>query len=211
MDEALEHAWQRLVAPLGVPGPDAGRALDSLAGRYCEPHRTYHTLSHVRHVLATVDMLLAQGEPADDPTAIRLAAWFHDAVYDPRAGDNEEVSARLAASELTDLGVAPARVHAVVDLVLATENHVAATPDQRVLVDADLAILAADPATYGIYTRAVRVEYAWLPEADWRAGRLTFLQRMLERERIYVTPAMRLRGEPAARDNLQSERRRLLA
>ena len=52
-------------------------------------------------MLAHLDML---ADEADDIDAVRLAAWFHDAVYEPGA-DNEEASAALAAAVLSEGGV----------------------------------------------------------------------------------------------------------
>ncbi len=205
MDDRLAGAWHRLTEPLGAPGGEVRRVLDDLAGRYAEPHRAYHGLAHLRHVLATLDMLLASGERADDPTAVRLAAWFHDAVY--LAGDdgNELASAELARVELGRLGAAEDRTERVAAMVLATRDHVARDADESLLVDADLAILAAEPAAYDLYRRGVRVEHPRLSEEQWRTRRAAFLRAMLARDRIYVTATMRERGEQPARRNLREE------
>lgn len=66
--------------------------MDALVARYREPHRRYHGVAHLAAVLRTLDELLAP-EPASP--AVRFAAWFHDAVYDPTApaGANEAASA----------------------------------------------------------------------------------------------------------------------
>ena len=70
--------------------PDIG---EDLLRRYAEPHRRYHTADHLHHVLDMVDEL-ADGQ---DLFLVRLAAWFHDAVYAIPAGQvsNEEASAIL--------------------------------------------------------------------------------------------------------------------
>lgn len=45
-------------------------------------------------------------EPLSEcPVSVVLAAFFHDIVYDPRQGDNEEASAALAADRLRSTGV----------------------------------------------------------------------------------------------------------
>ena len=224
---ALARAWRRALPP-DAPREAARRALDDLVARYGEPHRAYHTLAHVRQVLDDVDALVAADADADagadpgadadadagaDPVAIRLAAWYHDAVYDPRAahGANEAASAHLATAALPGLGVPPERVARVAALVLATTDHVADTPDAAVLVDADLAILAAPPGAYATYARAVRAEYAWLDDDAWRSGRASVLTRLLAREPIYTTAVMRHRGETTARANLRAELRALRA
>lgn len=204
-DTVLAAAWLRLVEPLGWPPAAAERLGDDLRSRWSEPLRAYHGQAHLRHVLATLDMLLASGERAEDPTALRLAAWFHDAVYEPGSVSNEADSAALARRELSRLGMEPQRVEHIATLVLATRDHEAGTGDQRLLVDADLAILASDPDAYDLYRRSVRVEYADVSPEHWRAGRTLFLQGMLERPAIYATATLRARGEQRARDNMRAE------
>ena len=88
---------------LAAPPEAAEAAGRDLIDRYAEPQRRYHDGRHLAEVLAAVDRL---AEHAEDLTAVRLAAWFHDAVYEPAAspGANEEASARLAAHVLTRLG-----------------------------------------------------------------------------------------------------------
>src|SRR5689334_15382646 len=76
----LEAAWARLQPDQ----PDLGA---DLLARWREPHRHYHTDEHLAFMLEIIDR---HADLADDADAVRLAAWFHDAVYDPRAADNEE-------------------------------------------------------------------------------------------------------------------------
>ena len=99
-------------------------------------------------------------------------AFFHDAVYDPHAADNEEQSARLAERVLAELGWDEARGRRVGDLVRATAAHEAPPDDDTaVLLDADLAVLGSDPAAYQAYVTGVRAEYAHVDAAGWRVGR----------------------------------------
>jgi predicted metal-dependent HD superfamily phosphohydrolase len=203
VDEELHDRW---AADLGR-GRDAVNTLEKLLTRYREPHRHYHTLVHILRVLRDVEELTF-AVPVDDPAAIRLAAWYHDAVYEPSApaGHNEEASAELAARDLLALDQPAARIRAVERLVLVTEHHTPSSgaPDEMVLCDADLAILASDPATYGAYANGVRSEYAHVPEPAWREGRAAVLRQLLERPVLYHTGLMHER-EPAARANMAAE------
>jgi predicted metal-dependent HD superfamily phosphohydrolase len=74
-----------------------------------------------------------------------------------------------------------------------------------VLLDADLAILAATEAEYSRYAQAIRHEYAWLPENEYRAGRRGLLERFLALDRIYRTEKMFQAGEEQARRNMRKE------
>lgn len=190
-------------------GAAARAALDGLLTRHREPHRRYHTAVHVAHVLRAVARLAeAIGADAATTRTVRLAAWYHDAVYDPRAaaGANEEASAALAERELVDLGEPAALAAAVARLVRLTAGHQPA-PDDRagaLLIDADLGVLAADPATYQAYVNGVRAEYAHVDDDAWRAGRAAVLRGFLDRPRIHHLDVEPER-EARARANLAAE------
>src|SRR5205085_12266673 len=146
--------WQRIEAQ-GDPHPP----YHDLVQRLAEPHRAYHTMRHILHCLeemARVRPLAAQ------PDAMEMALWYHDAIYDTHADDNEEQSATLAAHILRDAAVPEVFVQTVVRLIVATKHHTAAEdPDTRLLVDIDLAILGQPPQIFDAYERHIRQEYAW--------------------------------------------------
>ena len=206
----LEQDWATTVRAAGATA-DAGHvaaAGQELLNRWREPTRRYHDAEHLAEVLDGVDAL---AEFARDASAVRLAAWFHDAVYEGRPGDDEQRSADLADQVLTALGVPGERVGEVRRLVLLTAGHDPAPGDDdgAVLSDADLAILASEPERYGRYVRAVRAEYPHVPEEMFRAGRAAVLRALDASPRLYRTPPARERWEAAARANLATELRAL--
>jgi predicted metal-dependent HD superfamily phosphohydrolase len=200
VEAELRQRWSRDAGT----GPDASRALDNLLGRHREPHRRYHGVPHVLAVLRGIDAI-APTWHVDDLIAVRLAAWYHDAVYDPRRADNEELSALLAGRVLAELGVPVERVTAVGRLIRSTASHAGHSDDEAMLADADLAVLGAEPAVYQTYVVGVRAEYAHVDDAAWRAGRAAVLDSFLDRDTIYVTPAMHA-FEARARANVTAER-----
>lgn len=180
-------------------------AYHDLIARYEEPHRKYHNLRHLTEVLGIVDEL---ADDAEDPDAVRLAAWFHDAVYAASAEtSNEEASARLAEQILPVVGVPAARVAEAARLVRLTENHAAEDGDRNaaVLFDADLAILAASPARYDEYAQAVRAEHHEIPEEIFRPARARILGALLATPTLYRIPSARARFESRARTNVAAE------
>ena len=181
---------------------------DRLKQAYDEPHRRYHDQRHLAEVLDRVQEMVSV-TPDVDRDRVVLAAWFHDAVYDPSAVDNEERSAQLAERELT--GHLPDReVAAIARLVRMTAHHQPG-PDveEAVLSDADLGILAAEPGRYDEYTAAVRQEYAHVPEVDFRRGRAGILRALLDGPSLFRTAYARTRWENAARTNVERELRNL--
>lgn len=205
---ALTGRWAAIAAELGWHGDTATSVGTELVERYAEPQRHYHTVAHLSAVLRVLDEL-AHDRPA---AATRLAAWFHDAVYDPTAPDNEERSADLATARLTHLGVPNDMTELVAALVLATKTHEPGDlPEADLLLDADLSILGTDPATYERFATGVRAEYGHVADDLYVIGRSMVLQSFLERDRIFLTPAGQERFETSARTNLADELARLNA
>jgi predicted metal-dependent HD superfamily phosphohydrolase len=186
----------------------ADEVFADLLRAYSGPGRYYHTLAHVRQVLGVLETGRAR---AADFAALQFAAWFHDAVYDPRAGDNEEQSAAAAGRALARMGVPAPSVAAAQGLILETKTHQPSADeyDRRLFLDADLAILGADEESYNAYARAVRQEYAWVPEPAYRAGRRQVLRAFLGRPRVYRTEALFAARESRARSNMEKEIGRL--
>lgn len=190
-------AYREPVTDLPWPLPDRLELRDRLVAAY-STERGYHDLRHLAEVLARIDEL---GE--SDNSEIVLAAWFHDAVYDG-GEDDEERSALLAAAELAGTGVDTVEVARLVRL---TATHDPAPDDHagQVISDADLAILAADPARYADYADGVRRDYAFVPDADFRAGRRAVLEELVARDALFRTEHARREWEPRARENLARE------
>ncbi|CAN5248647.1 hypothetical protein BH18ACT9_BH18ACT9_05940 [soil metagenome] len=185
--------------PMG--GQDALR--DRLMSAYNDPTRGYHDLTHLAEVLTHIDELT---DPAADRTAVLLAAWFHDAVYDDQ-GDLEDRSARLAEESLTAAGSDPGLVAEVARLVRLTRTHRPEPDDQdgEVLCDADLAILAAQSERYAAYVAGVRRDYAYVDEVAFRAARGAVLRELVGRTTLFHTPLARERWEGPARVNIARE------
>lgn len=179
-----------------VPLPLQRRLIE----RYEQPPRRYHTIDHAGRVAGYVRSL-------GGDRACLLAAWFHDAVYEPTATDNEERSAGLLLGWLgADRDAAEGA-----RLVRLTAGHRAGAGDRSgaILCDADLAVLGSGPQAYEDYRAAVRDEYAHVGEAGWRRGRSAVLQDLLGREPLFQTTEGRRRWELPARQNLKTELRSL--
>ena len=200
--QELAQVWQALVgrhssSPLI---DEVGRALlDS----WSDPRRRYHDINHLRDILGYVDLL---ADYADDADAVRLAAWYHDAVFEARP-DDEERSACQAEADLTRLGVAADFVAEVVRLVRMTAGHNPAHGDRaaEVLSDADLASLALPVEQYRRNSADIRLEFAHVPDEVFRSGRAAIIAALLAANSLYRTPAARDRWEAAARANLKAE------
>jgi predicted metal-dependent HD superfamily phosphohydrolase len=200
------------VPPPGTTGPaapawplTAGADLrDALLAAYADPERGYHDTTHLAEVLGRIDELATAGVRFD-PLPVRLAAWFHDAVYDGER-DAEERSAAWAEDALAGL-VDDAVVAEVARLVRLTETH---RPDEDdangcVLSDADLAILAAPAERYAAYVTAVRAEYDHLDDVTFDAGRRVVLDGLVAKPRLFHTAYALAHWEAPPRANGAAE------
>lgn len=199
MNHAHPSGFGGLGARLGLATEAIELVWTDLLTRYSEPHRYYHNLIHIDRMLG----LLAEchGMRSD---ALELAIWFHDVIYEPLRKDNEEASAcyfRTTFGNRLDAGT----LESVERLIMATDPKCprSGVPDEALLVDIDLSILAAPAGEYEDYRMAIRREYAMVPERKFIEGRLAVLRRFLERP-IFLTPWFVAR-DPQARENLERE------
>ena len=183
--QLLEAAWHETAARAGLAEMGAAAVFKDPCHRYSAPGRAYHNLDHIAAMLDTVTDL---GYMVHNDVAVRLALWFHDAVYDPRRADNEEQSATLAAAALARAGASLPLLPAPKRLILVTKTHQASPHDTdcQLLIDADLAILGANAA-------------------DYRTGRRRVLEQFLGRGRLYCTASLFNQREQAWRANLRRE------
>lgn len=194
----LPSRFARALDEVGATLP-ADALFGELLSRYVEPHRHYHTLAHIDACLVWLDWFSAS---ARHPAEVELALWFHDAVYDPRAGDNERRSADLARERLSAAGVTGAIVDRIVAHVLATEHHAAAGGDAALVVDLDLTILGAAARDFDRFETMIRREYGHVGEPEYVLGRRRVLEGFLSKDEIYVVPKIREEFEIRARANL---------
>jgi predicted metal-dependent HD superfamily phosphohydrolase len=205
---SLPDAFRSAARGAGATADDADldAAASYVLGRWTEPQRHYHDVTHLEAVLEVIDRF---AHLTPHPDRVRLAAWLHDAVYDPRAlGDaNERDSAEFAAGLLQSLGTPDVVAAEVARLVGLTAGHATEEndPDGELLCDADLSILAADAERYAGYTAAIRREYAHVPDDAFRAGRSQVLTELLKLPSIYRLEPLREAWEDKARANLTAE------
>jgi predicted metal-dependent HD superfamily phosphohydrolase len=193
-----------------LPAPPPGLVIPAALAReieraYSEPHRAYHDLTHLDELGARFHELLAEGAWTR-PREVFLALLFHDAVYVPGAGDNEQTSAALARGAIArHLDGVPVDVERVASLVVATARHGTLAPgdvddEAALFLDIDMAILAAPEARFDAYDRGVRREYAAVSDDDFARGRARFLRR-LAGGRVFLTDRLEAALGPAARAN----------
>jgi predicted metal-dependent HD superfamily phosphohydrolase len=195
----LERWWRRCFEDIGGSEPP-DCVWEELQARYSEPHRAYHTLQHLQECFGWFEQVRALTRQPGD---IAFALFYHDAIYDTHASDNEAQSAKLAADVLSEYVRGDADAARVSSLIMATKHDAEPSDaDACLLVDIDLSILGAEPARFDEYERQIRAEYAWVPAEQFRARRGQILQQLLARPTLYGMAFFRDRLEAKARQNL---------
>jgi predicted metal-dependent HD superfamily phosphohydrolase len=204
--EDLAAQWASFIAAAGLGEAEAVGV--KLLAAYNEPHRRYHGLAHIKFLL---DEIARRAPHLSETPLVTFAAWFHDAIYDPMAKDNEERSAEWARSELAAIGLPAARCDAVASLILKTKSHHSghATSDEALFLDMDFAILGAETDIYATYAANVRAEYAAVPDPAFRTGRAAFLKSVLDQPRMFRTALYEDECGARARENIAWEIARL--
>ena len=203
-EELLKRNWFGLLNKLQGNLSLTKTVFNELVTAHTNPARHYHNLNHIWHLLTLANSIEAQAEHL---SAIKLAAWFHDYVYDPQAKDNEIKSAMYAEKTLTELNIDSNLIDLVVQIIISTQEHqpLLDSVDNLLFLDLDLSILGASGDRYWQYAQNIRKEYSWLSDRDYQQGRKRVLTSFLARARIYYTDYFYQRLEHQARNNLIEE------
>ncbi|ENX02803.1 hypothetical protein F900_01251 [Acinetobacter modestus] len=195
---SLEKSWSELHQYYHFSEPQ--KVFNKLIAAYSEKQRAYHTLQHLYECLALLESIRVN---LNDAHAVILALWFHDAVYDPQAKDNELKSAELFEQYLIqDLSIDI--VQKIKRWILATQKHEATNElDLQFLLDIDLAILAASSDRFAEYEQQIQKEYAWVDPDIYLIKRKQVLAHFYQTEPLYQTEYFQQNFEQRAKENLK--------
>ncbi len=207
-DVVLRDRWEALCARVGAfkNVEESDLTFDMLRTLYAHPVRAYHNLGHIEQLLRVFDEVRGLAEDRD---CLEFAIWLHDCVYFAERPDNEERSADAASMIAGLLGCSAEFTGRVRSLIAVTRHSVPpARGDWSLIADVDLSILAAPwegPGGYDEYRKAIRGEFAFASDEQYVDGRSAFLNRMLDRERLFHTALFRKEREGRARENMERE------
>lgn len=208
----VRSQFLQLAADLQSPPEASSKWANQIQLRYTEPQRHYHTLTHISSML---NLLPKYEDRINNLPAFKLAIFFHDIIYDPKAKDNELQSIECFRSFAMDIELAPKLVTIVVNFIERTITHTLSTDttnldagtdaDLRLFLDFDLEILSRDEIKYAEYATQIRNEYGHFSEKDYCAGRIGVLKSFLNRDRLYFSNQFYEHCEAQARGNIERE------
>lgn len=192
------HNWHELMQTFGLS--ENNETYHKLVKAYSEKHRAYHTIEHIAACFGHLDDVVHY---VDNPHEIKLALWFHDVIYNPFSGRNEEDSAEFAKQFLLQNSVSQDVVQRIYDLIILTKEHGSpAASDEKFMLDIDLSILGTKPDIYSQFEKDVRKEYEWVPSFVFKKKRKKILENFLNRQRIYQTSYFTEKLEAQAKKNI---------
>lgn len=195
----LEKSWFELHQHYHFSEPQ--KVFNKLIAAYSKKQRAYHTLQHVYECLVLFESIQAN---LNDQHAVVLALWFHDAVYEPQAKDNELKSAELFEQYLAQ-NLSTDIVQKIKRWIIATQKHEATNElDLQFLLDIDLAILAASPERFDEYEQQIQQEYAWVDPEVYSIKRKEVLAHFYQTEPLYQTEYFQQSLEKRAKSNLKN-------
>lgn len=197
----LTQHWQQLTKAVDISSEQQIVAFEDICTHYSEPHRVYHTLTHLKHFIESLEQV---GELSAE---VYFALYYHDVIYKPGNKANEQQSAALATKVLTQWQLDPTFISRVSELILMTESHKCDSADSEacLFLDADMAILGSPLDTYLKYADKVRREFRRYPNFIYNKGRTDFLRQTLKSERIFLSEHFHQRFEQQARSNIAAE------
>jgi predicted metal-dependent HD superfamily phosphohydrolase len=228
MKTILKKKWDRLHSQLGDSSSwnFSEVTFEILFTNYFHgSNRHYHNAQHIRACLEKLDDLVEYftktqsfQKESINFTAIEIAIWFHDFIYDTRENNNEKLSSLAAKQFVLGLtGLLPL-AEKVESLILFTKhNRRPVTVEEEILSDIDLSILGDYSSAYNDYCDDIRKEYSWVPDFVYYAGRLKILTDIINKPQIYYTKYFTdfnindvnelsvLNHEETARDNISKE------
>lgn len=198
------NLWENLSSREG-----ANDWFERLTDLYNEPHRWYH---NARHIVDCLNEFESARRFTNEADAVEWAIWFHDAIYDPRAADNEERSADLARQCCQEAGLGNQFSESVSQLILSTKTHdISMDSNAPLIVDVDLSIFGQGDERFWEYESQIRKEYSWVPSDIFAPKRAEILEGFLSRNKIFAMEVFFNRYEHRARRNLQASVQKLRA
>ena len=198
LDQFKSH-WLRFSSQLSIEQDVSQTLLNTLITAYTEPQRAYHTVQHIAECLAHFQNIQSS---LNDSIAVETAIWFHDAVYDPKASDNELQSAELMKSVCNEF-LSEQQIEKVYQWIIATQKHQPSDDhDLNSLLDIDLAILGSNAERFAEYQQQIQFEYAWVESDVYKVKRKQVLQQFEQMNPIYQTRWFRYHYEKQAKISL---------
>jgi pantetheine-phosphate adenylyltransferase len=170
MDTTDYASYQSLFSQYGMNTT----SMQEIISRWQEPHRFYHTEAHLQSLITGIEALFESHRiTPQQKDVLLMTAFFHDAVYDPMAQDNEEQSAAL----FSRMAPSSSDSDLIKQFILDTKTHQPTSALSALFSDLDMAIVTkSDFVTLLTWEKGIAREYQFLDYSLYKQHRLIFLE-----------------------------------
>lgn len=150
------------------------RTIPLLYNNWTKPGRYYHNLDHLNDVISYIEKWKHRFTRSEFEQLI-LAAFFHDAIYDPRKSEtNEEKSKKLFRESYIGKNE---RFDLVDDAIDCTkERKKPSSFPLKIFWEADNQVFRKDWLKVLRWERGIRKEYSYVSDDTYRKARIKFLE-----------------------------------
>jgi predicted metal-dependent HD superfamily phosphohydrolase len=162
------------------------KALYELPLRWKEKHRFYHNTDHLIQILQDIEKTPEfRYLNVYEKHALLLAAFFHDAIYDPKRKDNEDKSINLFITSFKTKDIK--MLDTVCDLIECTKHRIRPLEKlKRILWDADNAGFKKGYDKLLKNEKLLAKEYSFVPIKEYKQKRIEFIKRQIGLFGTYV-------------------------
>jgi predicted metal-dependent HD superfamily phosphohydrolase len=208
-DTYITATFATLLQPFNPSSSAIQKWTNLLLSTYSEPHRYYHTATHIYSMLQHFSSCLPQ---MANSTAVGLAIIFHDWEHIPHSpsGWNEEQSKVHFDVFAEELRLPAPLISTVKQYITATISHKVPPGDEhdgdlKLFLDFDLEVLGRERKEYETYMRQIRREYSQFADDQYVCVRKAALKKFLDTTRLFFSDVFFEGCEERARGNLQWE------
>ena len=139
-----------------------------------ETHRFYHTEKHLQTLLSDIESLEKQETLSENEANIlKIVAYFHDIVYDPKSSDNEEKSAVFFRKYAPN----HPNTELIAQIILDTKYHISNDKLSQIFCDLDMKIVKNSSISELLeWEKAIFKEYQFYDYAMYKMGRIALLE-----------------------------------
>lgn len=154
--------------------------INMLLDMWNESHRSFHNLNHLNDILDQINESWGGGKIDEKQREkLILTALFHDIVYEPTRQDNEERSAQFF--ESLCLNKKDKDILDIKEAILDTKTHASSTPLSESFNKYDMNIVERDFDQLLDWETGIHEEYSVYGNDAYKAGRLKFLESLLDK------------------------------
>jgi cytidyltransferase-like protein len=149
--------------------------------RYGEPHRFYHSYSHIFDLFDQIE----QCTHAGDKEMIQLIALYHDSIYDPQSQTNEADSANYFRDSMNPAMINDDDCTQIIDAIMDTKYSFPmndpSSDESSQFIDFDFNQLYTNSVEQLISNEyKIMKEYQYLPFTQYKKNRLEFIDNVVK-------------------------------